>query len=168
MSNTSAGACHLAGKFLALPPALLRAPEGGVGGWRGGGAPHDAGAAPLACAGLRAQNKAQTSRMDTMYEIIKQRAGPQEREAVHLFRLLLHPTSFSQVAPRTPPAPGPAPPRPHALCSPLPSLQRPRAAHAAASAQHAWGGVAQRGTGAGPAGDLGHRRQLRGPRAPLG
>ena len=41
--------------------------------------------------------KAQVSRMEKLLETVTKRAGPEGRAPVNLFRLLLHPTSFSQV-----------------------------------------------------------------------
>lgn len=41
------------------------------------------------------ENKAQVARMETMYKVIKKKAG-EENARVNVFRLLLHPTSFSQ------------------------------------------------------------------------
>ena len=41
--------------------------------------------------------KAQVSRMEKLLETVTKRAGPEGKAPVNLFRLLLHPTSFSQV-----------------------------------------------------------------------
>ena len=40
--------------------------------------------------------KAQVTRMEKLLETVTKRAGPEGKAPVNLFRLLLHPTSFSQ------------------------------------------------------------------------
>jgi hypothetical protein len=51
--------------------------------------------------------KAQVSRMETLLETVTKRAGPEGKTPVNLFRLLLHPTSFSQVSSRHSPVHAP-------------------------------------------------------------